>query len=219
MAILCADQDLLFIMAPHTGCTAVGETLRHELGGAFLPDKDIRGKDGSMVVPRKHSQLKDLMEHGLVTPAMRRRLVVASTIRNPFDALVSHYAKVQDRYAKDPGRRPASTQATRAFESWLLYRFRPPLSARLRGREAEELVRWTLGAEYVMRYERLQADFDGLMQRLGVDRHIEIVRTNVTEQRKRRPYQEFYTPRARRLVEELFADDLDQFGYRFEPQD
>lgn len=218
MAILCADHDLLFIMAPHTGCTAVGETLKAELGGVFLPQKDVKDEDGEVLVARKHSQLRDLMEHGLVTPQQRRTMVVASTIRNPFDALVSHYVKVHDRYTKDPDRRPASTKASRDFESWLRYRFHPPIRARLRGRVPEEPIRWTLGSEVVMRYERLQQDFDALMARVGIERPIEIIRTNVTTQRKGRRYQEFYTPGARRMVEDLFADDLLQYGYRFEPE-
>ncbi len=218
MAILCADHDLLFIMAPHTGCTAVGETLKAELGGVFLPGQDIRDADGEVLVPRKHSQLGELMGHRLVTPAQRRTMVVASTIRNPFDALVSHYVKVHDRYTRDPDRRPASTRASRDFEAWLRYRFRPPLRARLRGRAPERPVRWTLGSEVVMRHERLQQDFDALMARVGVERRIQIVRTNVTTQRAGRPYQEFYTPGARRLVEDLYADDLLQYGYRFESE-
>jgi hypothetical protein len=47
---------------------------------------------------------------------------------------------------------------------------------------------------------------------------IRIKRSNVTKSRKGRTYQEFYTPGARKLVEELFADDLLEFGYRFEPE-
>lgn len=218
MAILCADHDLLFIMAPHTGCTAVGETLKLQLGGVFLPATDVKDEDGEMLVPHKHSQLRELMEHGIVTPAQRRTMVVASTIRNPFDSLVSHYVKVNERYTRDPERRPASTKASRDFESWLRYRFRPPFKARLRGRDPEEPVRWTLGSEVVMRYERLQQDFDALMARVGVTDPIRIKRSNVTRSRQGRSYQEFYTPGARKLVEELFADDLLEFGYRFEPE-
>ena len=162
-------------------------------------------------------ELSQLLEHGVLTSEARTPLLVASTIRNPFDALVSHFVKVQDRYTRDPDRRPASTKASREFESWLRFRFHPGLSWRIRGRKPEEAVRWTVGSDMVMRFERLQADFDVLMRRVGVQEPIEIAARNVTEQRARRPYQEFYTPGSRSLVEEVFAKDLAEFGYRFEP--
>ena len=39
---------------------------------------------------------------------------------------------------------------------------------------------------------------------------------NVTRKRDRRPWQEWYTPRARTVVEGAFAADLKEFGYSFE---
>jgi hypothetical protein len=217
LAIICRDHRLLFIMAPHTGCTAIGIALRDRLGGEFIPPDDIRDRKGEVVVARKHSQLSELLRHGVVSAAERRELLVASTIRNPFDALVSHYVKVNRRFSDDPEHRPDALEASATFEGWLRYRFKPNLYRRFRGWKRDEAARWTDGSDVVMRFERLQADFDDLMRRVGVEERVEIPLYNETGRRRKRPYQEFYTPAARRIVEELFAADLAEFGYRFEP--
>ena len=69
----------------------------------------------------------------------------------------------------------------------------------------------------VIRFERLQADFDALLARLGVTEHVEIPVVNPTGVREKRPYQEFYSPRARAIVEEVFAGRIARYGYAFEP--
>ena len=217
MAIICHDQRLLFIMAPHTGCTAVGTALRDELGGLFLPTDDIKDANGDVVVARKHSQLGDLLSGGVLGAQERAVLTVATSVRNPFDALVSHYLKVNQRLEADPKRREGATIAAKSFEGWLRFRFRPGVWLRIRGRQPDEVVRWTTGADVIMRHERLQDDFDQLMTRVGVGRRVVIPEVNVTGIRTTRHYQDFYTPTARALVEELYAADLAEFGYRFDP--
>ena len=217
MAIICRDQKLLFIMAPHTGCTAVGTALRDDLGGVFLPADDIKDGDGDVLVARKHSQLGDLVAGGVLSAEDRSGLTVATSVRNPFDALVSHYLKVNQRLEADPKRREGATIAAKSFEGWLRFRFRPGLWLRIRGRQADQVIRWTEGADVVMRHERLQQDFDQLMVRVGVDRQVVIPEVNVTGIRKTRDYRDYYTPEARALVEELYAADLAEFGYRFDP--
>ena len=69
----------------------------------------------------------------------------------------------------------------------------------------------------MLRFERLQEDFDELMRTVGVQERLVIAKRNVTRQRDQRPYQEFYTPSVRSLVEEVFAEDLAEYGYRFDP--
>jgi hypothetical protein len=216
MAILCEPQHLLFIMAPHTGCTAVGYILRERLDGVFFPEQDVKDASGEVIVPRKHSQLAQLVDHGILTPERRSSVVVASTIRNPFDALVSHYVKVSKRFTADPDKRPAAAEAASSFEGWLEFRFKPGPYSRLRGRMPEQPIRWTEGSDVVMRFERLQADFDDLLRRVGAPEPLVIPQRNVTGARKKRPYQEFYTPRARRIVEQVYAADLATFGYTFD---
>jgi hypothetical protein len=76
--------------------------------------------------------------------------------------------------------------------------------------------RWTEGSDVVLHYERLQEDLDALLERLDVPDHHEIPQVNVTRKRDRRPYQDWYTPKARAIVEGAFARDLAEHGYTFE---
>ena len=238
MALLARQIGLLFIMAPHTGCTATGRVLRKDFKARFLPSKKVTGPDGKLLVPRKHTTLPQLVESGILDgaftdPAERKRLVIASTIRNPFDANVSSWhrwyrkldpghKKFNERFVERAGGqadRPSEdiSRARSDFERWLTERYQPRLLQRLRGRYRPIYAfRWTEGSDVVLHFERLQEDFDALLERLGVPERHEIPQVNVTRKRDRRPYQEWYTPRARAIVERVFAADLEEHGYSFD---
>ncbi|MEJ7583960.1 MAG: hypothetical protein WKF43_07695 [Acidimicrobiales bacterium] len=66
----------------------------------------------------------------------------------------------------------------------------------------------------IMRFEQLQADFNAVLERLGVEPTLTIPRGNVTAGREA-DYRSYYTPEARAIVEKAFAPDLEQFGYEF----
>jgi hypothetical protein len=226
MALIVPDLGLLFIMAPHTGCTAIGEVLRERFGATFIPEDDLLAADGLVRIPRKHTQLGQLLAEGLVSAEERARLVVAAGVRNPFDEEVSHFKqRERDFRARrdDPEtrRRLAGDRAPRQlkeldFETWLRRRYVGRPWSRAMGREPKRPPDWAAGADVIIRHEQLQADVDDLMRRLGVAHHVEIPVINPTGVRQKRPYQEFYTPRARRIVEQVFADRLARYGYRFE---
>ncbi len=229
MALIVPDLGLLFIMAPHTGCTAIGEVLRERFDARFVPADDILGPDGLVRIPRKHTRLAQLLEAGLITREERAQLVVAAGVRNPFDEQVSHYKHRDRAYIArrdDPearrrlvGDRPPGPRERAAvdFETWLRRRYVARPWHAIQGRRPHRPPDWAAGADLVIRHERLQADMDDLLRRLGVTEPVEIPVVNPTAIRNRQPYQSFYTPRARRIVETVFADRLERHGYRFEP--
>jgi hypothetical protein len=226
VALIADDLGLLFIMAPHTGCTAVGKVLVDQFGARFVPEQDVVGADGQVTVPRKHTLLSQLTEAGLLTSEARAQLTVASGIRNPFDLLVSAFMGA-GVYQKDlasgkrrppgmaaPGVEPSTDPA--AFEAWLRTRFGRPLSSRLRGQRWREPADFAAGADVVLRFERLQDDFGALMTQLGVGDPPEIPNVNPTRRREHRPYQSFYTPAAVEIVGEIYARQLARDGYTFD---
>src|SRR5262245_44749768 len=97
MAILWRARRLLFLMAPRRGCSTVGAVLREQLDGEFLPETDGY-RDDKLEVPHKHSTLEQLTRNGLVSPELRREVLVFSGVRNPFDSLVSLYVKNRTTY-------------------------------------------------------------------------------------------------------------------------
>lgn len=68
-----------------------------------------------------------------------------------------------------------------------------------------------LAVDRIVRYETLKSDFAVLCDELGIEADLPHV-----NQSKRKPYQEYYTAKSRAVVEALYRDDIDRFGYSFE---
>ena len=93
MAILCRDIGLLFLQAPHTGSTSLGTLLREDFGGVKLLEERVRDERGRIVLRQKHQTLDQLLEAGLITPRERADLLVVVGVRNPYDLVLTEYAR------------------------------------------------------------------------------------------------------------------------------
>ena len=229
MAVICREHRLLFIMAPRTGCTAVAEVLRAELGGEDIPAAD----DPAALragVPVKHATLGQLLAIGAVSRRESAGLFAFSAVRNPYDSIVSLYVKQASGYRGLEGygddfieRSAQRRQSVRSaqqhnFEDWLVANYEKPLRRRL-SRKLRSLRgggnKWLEGVDFVMRYEHLQEDFDKALRRAGIDRRLTIPRVNVTPDRER-DFRLYYTDRARQIVEDWYKRELLRFGYTFD---
>lgn len=73
------------------------------------------------------------------------------------------------------------------------------------------------GVDEVIRFEHLEEDFNALLKRLGlIKRHEHIAIPNVNPTTGKKPYQEYYSQEARKLVEKHLARELAVFGYKFD---
>ena len=226
MALLVRDHSLLFIMAPHTGCTSIGKALRRKLDAEWLPRKAVLDDSGKIVVRRKHSTLEELMANGVLTEEERAALTVAVGVRNPFDEQVSLW--MQRHRSRRPRLREDRRRQIRGislrppqldevdFETWLRRRYVGRPWSKLLGREPHRPEDWTPGADTIIRFERIRDDFAAMLRDAGVEREIRLPHRNKTKPREKRPYQEFYTPTGRAIVEDVFADRLERWGYAFE---
>lgn len=228
MAIICRDHRLLFIQAPRTGCTAIEALLKERFGGEALPAEHILDADGFIRVQRKHCTVRQLAREGLVPPDYAARFTTFTAVRNPFDSLVSLYVKKRTKYQpllQDPDAWVYKVRGyvedmefcrTHSFEEWIARRYSVGRIRRLLGQGRMSLYgRYTHGVPNVMRFERLQRDFEAVMRRAGISGDVHIPSINATVQRGQ-AYQGYYTPEARRIVEYTFAPDLRQYGYSFE---
>lgn len=93
MAIICREYKLLFIMAPATGCTAIGEILKDKFGGEYLPREPIE-KNGWQIIDKKHSSISQLVEFDLISKEELSSYVKFATVRNPFDRFVTGYQRL-----------------------------------------------------------------------------------------------------------------------------
>ena len=64
---------------------------------------------------------------------------------------------------------------------------------------------------FFIRFENLQEDFDTFCDKVNIPRQV-LPHKNKSD---RKHYTEYYDTESRELVEELFAKDLEYFGYKF----
>ncbi|CAN5833676.1 hypothetical protein BH23CHL8_BH23CHL8_07110 [soil metagenome] len=222
MAILCRDIGLLLLQAPHTGSTSLGTLLRLELGGEMLLQDRVRDGRGRILLRQKHQTLAELLEAGLISAQQREGLLVVVGVRNPFDLVLTEYARNREagtisrpqRWLRRlPGRGDLSASD---FEQFVKRRYAPGALYRLTGRRPMVPVDWTAGADHVIRFERLQEGLDEALRRVGITEPHPLPHRNPTESRRDLDYRDLYSPAARQLVAAAYARELERFGYAFE---
>jgi hypothetical protein len=223
MAILCRDIGLLLLQAPHTGSTSLGTLLRTELGGEMLVEERVRDARGRIVLRQKHQTLAQLMEAGIITPEQRANLLVVVGIRNPWDLVFTEYARNREAgnisapqrlLRRLPGASPDFSPGD--FERFVRRRYEPGRVLRLVGRRPFVPTDWTAGADHLIRFERMQADLDAALQRVGVREPHLLPHRNPTASRADQDYRRVYTARARDIVGRVYARELRQHEYTFE---
>lgn len=215
MAILSRELGILFIQTPHTGSTAIGKLLRERFGGERIPSQATSpggGGDGTL----KHATLTELLAGGHLTTTDRAGLVVAAGVRNPWDHVVTIYMRARSGQGNWQGgpTRPRDID----FERWVQARYAPSLRQRIRGQAPHRVKDYIQGADHIIRYERLQADLDALLTRVG-STPVDVPRVNVTvaKEETARHWSAYYSPTSRAIVAESYRDWIDRFGYRFVP--
>jgi hypothetical protein len=67
--------------------------------------------------------------------------------------------------------------------------------------------------DFVGRFENLQKDFDYVLDKINFN--VQLPKLNVTSGRNDRHYREFYTPETRKIVGQMFEEEIDYFEYRY----
>ena len=226
MAILCRDIGLLFLQAPHTGSTSLGTLFREDFGGVKLLEDRVRDERGRIVMRQKHQSLPQLLEAGLITPAERADLLVVVGVRNPYDLVLTEYARNREAGTISLGQRIARLRpgadadfSSADFERFVVRRYTPNALYRARGRVPMVPVDWTEDADHIIRFEAMQEGLDGALRTVGVTEPHPLPHRNPTQSRRDRDYRTIYTPRAREIVTRVYARELRQHGYVFDPDD
>ena len=227
MAIICRSYNLLFIMTPRTACTAVGEVLCKHLGGEYLPQEDIVDSEGFFVVQKKHSKLKELLDNKLLSPEEVSSLKIFTTIRNPFDSLVSLYVKKRDKYyplLSDPEswvyRVPNYVEDIKfcrnhSFNTLIYKSYGRHLIKFILGHGRTSIFdEFTQSANEIIRFENLRSDFQGILDMAGIQKKLTIPRVNITANRAT-DYRPYYSKLSRMMVEFILQNDLRKYEYRF----
>lgn len=223
MAVISNEFGYLYVLAPRTACTSISVELVRHFAGEWIPKRDMKSSDGRLVVPRKHSSLDQLLNHGLITASERKSKLVFTAVRNPFDSLVSLWHKQATAYQPlldDPEsfihhqsgfKQDVLYAGSHSFPDWVRYRFED----RRHDGPKHLYGRFIRGADLIMKYESLQQDFDQVLSTVGAsDEGHRIPVVNKTSGRAA-DYRAYYDDYSRDLIAEIFAKDLEHFGYSF----
>ena len=223
MAVISERFAYVYVLAPRTACTSIGIELVRHFAGEWLPSEDFKSAEGDLLVPRKHSTLHQLMANDLLTPSARAKKLVFTAVRNPFDSLVSLWLKQATAYQHlldDPDsfihHQPGFKQGVifardHSFPEWVRYRFED----RVANGPRHMYQPFIQGADVIMRYENLQDDFNQVLRRVGASAEgHRIPMLNETVGRAA-DYRVYYNDYSRDLIGEIFAKDLERFGYSF----
>lgn len=228
MPVICRDLNLLFVMMPGTGCSAIASLLVEQFGGERLPDK--------------HADVHRIIAAGTLRRDEIERLTVFGTVRNPFDRFVTEYVRIagdwiDDHFSNDSPRsrwihekgdsykrwkrRQQRRARSQGFDRWLIgtvrrYQLRQLI---LRPRHYQRMMHllaypMTEGVDRLMVYERLEDDLKSVLRDAGADTDFELPRKNPTPGKK--PWQDYYAEATRRFVESTFRASLKQFGHTFD---
>ena len=129
-------------------------------------------------------------------------------VRNPYDLAVSRYAFLRK---KETHGRHRQTQG-QSFGDFLRSEKWRSL---LRSADQSAMLfdaRGGLLVDKVYHFENFAEAYDELMQRLAIDSPPQLPHRNASE---RKDYRSYYGPAERRLVDEIWARDIERFGYSF----
>jgi hypothetical protein len=205
---------VLFVHVQKTGGSTLQSVLLDRLPGA----EKLAGLPGA-----KHAHLAAALER---YPELGGYWTFGF-VRNPWARLWSWWSMIDRRQGqRDAGHAWATTRIANnpfwtgvldlgSFEAFVLHG--PDHFARLRTPQLDYLRAGDRRADFIGRTESFTEDLGRVCDHLGLARPPEEPRRNAQPQGHGpgSSYREQYTPAMRQRVAELFAADLDEFGYEF----
>ena len=224
MAVFCSQINLLFLCVGKAGCTSIADLLTNHHGGRWIPEHHIwdTGKN-RILVDKKHSELKQLLSERLLSENAVGRCNVIVNTRNPYAWVVSKYLFSVQCYRRSFEKNPPEwilgwlhelrQIATQPFEEYVKNAFHNKTCSVYR--------KYIDGAYcihpdrlHIIRIEHVSAEINQVFAHLGVPNREPIKHLNVTQGR-RLPYQQYYTSTTKSIVENSFAQDIEELKYAF----
>jgi hypothetical protein len=201
------QHKFLFVHIPKTAGNSIQNVLRQyseDRVGAEGPGQDGVERFGvwnEAYGLRKHSTLAECRE--VMGEALFGSLFKFCCVRNPWDRAISFYFS--------PHRGTVSWDRPAFLAS--LDRLKPCSSYVALDGPVEANRSPFTNVNFVMRYERLDEDFCEACRRIGIPFEPLAVR-NKSE---RGPFAQYYDPELADLVRARFKEDINHFGYEFNP--
>jgi hypothetical protein len=206
---------VLFIWVPKCAGSSIYTTLIKHGCAERRWETPLAPFENRGMVTFGHVGVAQLLSAGVIAPSYFCRAFKFAFVRNPFDRVVSlfHYLKKIGCEAVPP------TKTFEGFCHMLDRRDYPPVGLyNYQGlNQCNPMVRWLFDevgrplADFIGRHETVEDDFRVLCRRIGMQSHL-LPRHNTTEHR---PYRDYYTRQTRQIIERVYYEDLEAFGYEF----
>lgn len=204
--ILSHRHRFIFIKTPKTAGTSIEMGLRPLCGPEdvvtpLLEDAQEGGRN-YMRGPMPFRYARDFYNHMPISLVAKYAPEAVSSyfkfavVRNPWDRQVS-----QSCWRKHRGLKKETV-----FTEWIL-QIKPMVVLPLLRREGR------LAVDFVARYERLEEDFATVCARIGIP--VPELPREKSGHRDHTDYRDYYDPRARQRVAEMYAREIALFGYEF----
>lgn len=241
MAVICKKYNLLYICIPKTGSTSVSHMLIDQLDGEWLPNHHLFSESGTILVNRKHGSINELLTHNLVTKQELKKLHVFTSIRNPFDMVLSNYFFEKQIYSRFNNgikwrqmfgrntyfwlRKVIGFDQTNHF-SWIMpqvrrynfthtHSFEEYVIKFYSGKKKNMYNRYTSGAEATyLKLEHIEEELIDFLGSLGIHENISLPHLSKSEL-KTGNYRKYYSKKARDIIEVSFKSEMETFGYTF----
>lgn len=224
MAIISHTQKFIYILNPRTASTATAKALLENVDCEIIPSKDILDAAGKMAAPMKHTTIKQLRENGIVSDEVLERYFKFVTVRNPFDSLVSSWAKRTREYTHlldDPNswvfKKPGFAEGIRraaglSFPDWVRSEYGEIYK---RGGASSVNLKFREDTNFSLRFEDLASGMNELAPKLGLPADFTVPQFNKTASRTNQDYRSYYDSEAREMVSSIFEQELTKLGYDF----
>jgi hypothetical protein len=207
MAIWLPRYRVLALEVPRTGSVALSKGLVVCAGGVQLKPRHMN----------THEAIHAL-ETWVGVPVLRESILVAATVRNPFDYLVTEWSRLTGYWYADAVADSNSWVYQLESEGVLAYYERSRLMCFEQWIEevacpsySRFCLDYTRDVDVLLRYESIQDDIRQLLRRRGHRGDVYLPRVNITK--SKRAYYEYYSPKSRELVEKHFGQELSRHGY------
>ncbi len=175
---------------------------------------DVRGDR-----PNRHLTLTQILEQ---EPALTDYWIFG-VVRNPWARMVSWWSMIHDGVTRAAQGNQGAIKRIQKYSVWRIVSTYPDFEhfimhgpdeiPRLGQPQLSRLQAPQRNADYIGRTETLTADIATILAHLGLPASEEIPRKNASSHAG--SYRDFYTLTTRERVAQLYAADIDEFGYEF----